>query len=66
MRDVVKHITELFAVILINVGAFYTPLEAVLKLLVLFFTIIFTVVQTINILISIKKKREDAKRHKTD
>lgn len=62
MRDVVKHITELFAVILINVGAWFAPLEAALKILVLISTLIFTIVQTVNVIIVIRKRRADARK----
>ncbi len=65
LNNVQKNITELFTVILINVGAWFAPVEATLKVLVLISTLIFTIVQTVNVIIVIRKRRADA-RNKTD
>jgi len=64
MKDVIKHITETLAVIMINIFAWLAPIEAALKILVLLSTLIYTVLQIYFVYVSILKRRSDIKKEK--
>jgi len=62
MKDVVKHITETIAVIMINVFAWLAPLEYALKILVLLTTLVYTTLQIVSVAMSLNRRFKEKRK----